>query len=200
MIEETTADAEAQNDIQINPNDFAAAAEHNITTAIAQASIPDADLVRRRRESIEAEIRQHKLLERVQAIEEFNHMIKCDTCNLDANPTLFCDKARELYPTIDPIEYSLLRDDDTTEYVKQLLMRIVSETRSESRNLRLMLLQELKLKQALQDKVLELKISKQKLNERLKEIQAKAYVAGSDDAGVIECETDDLPEESKASP
>jgi hypothetical protein len=48
---------------------------------------------------------KHKLLERVQTIDQFKHIVACDTCTIEGT---ICDFARQRFPKVDPIEFTLL--------------------------------------------------------------------------------------------
>ena len=55
--------------------------------------------------AMEADITQHKVIERVQTIEQFKHMCACEDCNLEVTPAAMCDVARNEFPIIaEPIE------------------------------------------------------------------------------------------------
>ena len=120
-------------------------------------------------------------------------MSGCDTCNFNAKPTVMCEIARKQFPVVDPIEFSLLRDDDSIEQIKSLLMRLIKETRSENHNLRLMLLQEMQDKQ----------IASQAFHDLKQQVQEEHLPDEDEDVDenveVVICETEDIQDETDVS-
>ena len=80
---------------------------------------------------------------------------------------MMCEYARsQFFPLVEePIEYHLLRGDSyPIHQVKDLLMRVIKETRHENHNLRLMMLQEISDKQAALKTLQQLKAELVQLN------------------------------------
>lgn len=75
-----------------------------------------------RRAIIEAYMNQHKLLERVQTIDQFKHILICETCTIDGDT---CDFAVKQFPTVDPVELTLLNPRQSKEAQNKILRRVV---------------------------------------------------------------------------
>ena len=64
--------------------------------------------------AMEADITEHKVIERVQTIEQFKHMCACEFCNLEVTPAAMCDVAQNEFPIIaEPIELQFIREEDS---------------------------------------------------------------------------------------
>ena len=89
----------------------------------------------------------HKLLERKQTIDQFRHILDCETCTIDS--AQMCDFARKEYPSAnpeddsplnEPIEFSMLNNSQSFAEQKAIYLRVIRESRAECHKLRLMLL------------------------------------------------------------